>query len=152
MQNILDIKIKLEDQSKQEFSTARAALDEEEERLSALYDRKRTYEEREKSLLKGILNIRDIDENKTAILCMENFIIDQRERVELAERRLERAREKMTEAMKERKTHESLKEKAFEQFLLEEKRQEGKEIDELTSYTYGQRRKGGNRDGVPAGI
>ncbi len=151
MQNILDIKIKLEDQSKQEFSAARAALDEEEERLSALFDRKRTYEEREKSLLEGTLNIREIDENKTAILCMENFIIDQRERVELAERNLEKAREKMTGAMKERKTHESLKEKAFEQFLTEEKRQEGKEIDELTSYTYGQRRKGGNRDGAPAG-
>ncbi len=39
----------------------------------------------------------------------------------------------------ERKTHEKLKEKAFEEFLMEEKRQESKEIDQLTSYTYGQR-------------
>ena len=41
----------------------------------------------------------------------------------------------------ERKTHETLKEKAFQQFLEDEKRQEGKETDELTSYTYGQRKK-----------
>ena len=43
----------------------------------------------------------------------------------------------------ERKTHETLKEKDFDAFLMEEKRQEGKEIDELTSYTYGQRRSAG---------
>ena len=40
-----------------------------------------------------------------------------------------------------RKTHETLKEKAFQQFLADEKKQEGKEVDELTSYTYGQRKK-----------
>ena len=45
----------------------------------------------------------------------------------------------MTGFMQERKTHEKLKEKAFEQFLQEEKQRESKEIDELTSYTYGQR-------------
>ena len=46
----------------------------------------------------------------------------------------------------ERKTHEALRDKAFEQFLEEEKKNEGKEVDELTSYTYGQRaRKEGNR-------
>ena len=50
-------------------------------------------------------------------------------------------RSRLTEVMKERKTHETLKEKAFQQFLADEKRQEGKEVDELTSYTYGQRRK-----------
>ena len=41
----------------------------------------------------------------------------------------------------ERKTHETLKEKAFQQFLLDLKREESKEVDELTSYTYGQRKR-----------
>ena len=40
----------------------------------------------------------------------------------------------------ERKTHETLRDKAFQEFLMEEKKQESKEIDQLTSYTYGQRR------------
>ena len=62
-------------------------------------------------------------------------------RITIAERNLEQARLRLTEVMKERKTHETLKEKAFQQFLADEKRQEGKEVDELTSYTYGQRRK-----------
>ena len=39
----------------------------------------------------------------------------------------------------ERRTHEILRENAFEEFLLEEKAAESKEIDQLTSYTYGQK-------------
>lgn len=139
MQSILDIKLKMETQAKQEFSAARAALDEEEARLARLYDRKREYEREAERLRSGTLNIRNMEENKTAILCMENFIIDQRVCVKEAENVLEQARMKLAEVMMERKTHESLKEKAFSEFLKEENRREGKEVDELTSYTYGQK-------------
>lgn len=142
MQSILNIKLKMETQAKQEFSAARAALDEEEERLQALYDRKSGYEERAQQLLSGTLKLREIWENKAAIRCMEDFIEHQQINVNMAEENLERARERLTEVRMERKTHETLKEKAFEAFLLEEKRQESKEIDQLTSYTYGQRRSG----------
>ena len=45
----------------------------------------------------------------------------------------------LEEAMKERKIHEKLRENAFEEFVTEEKRSEGKEVDELTSYVYSQR-------------
>jgi flagellar FliJ protein len=38
--------------------------------------------------------------------------------------------------MIERKTHEKLREKAFEQFKEELKQVESKEIDELVSFTY----------------
>ena len=41
----------------------------------------------------------------------------------------------------ERKTHEKLREKAFEQFKEELKQGESKEIDELVSFTYGKRRR-----------
>ena len=42
--------------------------------------------------------------------------------------------------MQERKTHEKLKEKEFEQFLLDEAASESKEIDELVSYRHGQKK------------
>lgn len=141
MQSILNIKLKMETQAKQEFSAARAALDEEEERLRALFARKAGYEEEAEGLLAGILDLRAIEENKMAVVCMDNYIAEQRVQVAKAERNLERARERLTEVMMERKTHETLKEKAFQQFLMDEKRQESKEIDELTSYTYGQKRR-----------
>lgn len=141
MQSILNIKLKMETQAKQEFSFARAVLDEEEERLGRLYDRKSGYEREAELLLSGTLNLRAIGENRAAVRCMERYISEQKVRITIAERNLEQARLRLTEVMKERKTHETLKEKAFQQFLADEKRQEGKEVDELTSYTYGQRRK-----------
>lgn len=139
MQSILDIKLKMETQAKQEFAVARAALDEEEAKLRKLFDRKKGYEREAERLRCGVLNFRDMQENRRAIRCMENFILDQQACVKEAERVLEQARVKMTDVMVERKTHETLKEKAFGEFLREENRREGKEIDELTSYTHGQK-------------
>lgn len=141
MQSILDIKLKMETQAKQEFAEARMNLDREEERLEALRERRENYERRAREQLMGALNCREMAENKEALLRMDEYIALQLLQVREAERKLEQAREKLAEVMKERKSHETLKEKAFEQFLLDEKKQEGKEVDELTSYTYGQRQK-----------
>lgn len=141
MQSILDIKLKMETQAKQEFAEARMKLDQEEERLAALRERRENYERRAREQLVGVLNCRDMAENKEALLRMDEYIARQLLQVREAEKRLEQAREKLAEVMKERKSHESLKEKAFEQFLLDEKKQEGKEVDELTSYVYGQRQR-----------
>lgn len=141
MQSILDIKEKLENQARQELASAQAALNEELERLEALKERKAGYEAEAAGLLSGTLEILDIEENKTAIIKMEDYILLQKERVRIAEKQVEKAREHLQEIMQERKMHEKLKEHAFEAFLEEEKKQEGKEVDELTSYTYGQKKK-----------
>ena len=141
MQSILDIKLKMETQARQEFAEARMRLDREEERLAALKERREGYERRARERLMGALNCRDMAENKEALLRMDEYIALQLLQIREAENKLEQAREKLAEVMIERKSHETLKEKAFEQFLLDEKRQESKEVDELTSYTYGQRQK-----------
>ncbi len=139
MQSILDIKLKMETQAKQEFAQAKLALDKEEETMERLKDRKREYEEEARALLNGKLDVLEIAANKEAIIRMEEYIADQYLRVEKAKQLLEAARMRLTEVMQERKVHETLKEKAFEEFLMEEKQAESKEIDQLTSYTYGQK-------------
>jgi len=144
LQSVLDIKLKMETQAKQEFSTAKILLDEENHKLAGLYERKAGYEEEARERLSGALKVREIEEARNAILTMEDYIVRQKEQVVLAQRRLDDAREKLTEVMKERKTHETLREKAFEEFLQEENRQESKSIDELTSYKYGQKRQENN--------
>lgn len=149
MQSILDIKLKMETQAKQEFSSARGVLDGEEAKLKSLEDRKTAYEKKAEDLLEGTLNLREIEENKTAILCMEDKIAGQQVQVRKAEDKLEKARLALTAVMMERKTHETLKDKAFEQFLMDEKKQESKEVDELTSYTYGQRRSQQSEEEIP---
>lgn len=139
MQSILDIKLKMETQAKQEFAQAKNALDREEECLKMLCNRKREYEEKAKSLLKGKLDLQEIHSNNEAILLMDDRIKEQEKRVLRAVQFLEKARQKLQEVMQERKVQETLKEKAFEAFLQEEKQQESIEIDQLTSYKYGQK-------------
>jgi len=148
MQSILDIKLKMETQAKQEFAQAKLILDREEEKLEALYARKREYEERAKDLLNGKLDLQEISDNNVAILRTDEFIAEQKKRVSKAEQLLEKARVKLQEVMRERKVQETLKEKAFEAFLQEEKQQESKEIDQLTSYKYGQKLQIAEKSGV----
>ncbi len=142
LQSILDIKIKMETQAKQEFGAARNALSAEQEILEEFCQRKEFYEQNAAQLLTGALRVREIEENQNAILHMEQNIRMQRERVRVAEEKVEAAREHLAEIARDIKTHEALKEKAFEEYILEENRAESKAVDELTSYTYGKRKAG----------
>lgn len=140
MQSILDIKQKMEEQAKMEFAAARMRLNEEEEKLQYLIERKENYEQQGRELLKDSLHVRSIMENTDAIARMKEFVEQQQLVVRKAEKQLDVARERLKEAMQESKTHEKLKEKAFEAFVREENAKEAKEVDELTSYTYGQKK------------
>ena len=139
MQGILDIKIKLETQARQEFAQAKLVLDKEEEKLLFLQELLHRYEEEAAGLLQGKLDVQEIVANKEAIMHTQICIEEQMLQVEEARTKMEDARERLTNVMQERKVHETLKDKAFEEFLVEEKQQESKEIDELTSYIYGQK-------------
>ncbi|MEY8266209.1 flagellar export protein FliJ [Lachnospiraceae bacterium 64-25] len=139
MQSILDIKEKMEEQARMDFAAARMHLDEEEEKLQILNDRKAAYENKGRELRKDSLKVREILENREAITCMEEFIAFQMHQVELAEAHLEDARYKLQVARQESKTQEKLKEKAFDLFMREENAREAKEVDELTSYTHGRK-------------
>ncbi len=140
MQSILDIKEKMEEQAKNEFASARMHLDEEEEKLNILIKRKEGYEEQGRELQKSGLNVLDIISNRDAIARMQEFIEIQKKAVIAAQAKLEDARIRLQTAMQESKIQAKLKEKAFEEFMKEENAREFKEVDELTSYTYGQKK------------
>lgn len=140
MQNVLEIKNKLETEAKMQYAVARSKLTEEEEKLEAIRNRKRDYESEGVRLRMDSLNIREITENRNAISLMDEYIKNQLIQVRIAEKNLETISEKLQELRKDRKTHEKLREKAFDEFLKEQNALEGKEIDELTSYTYGRKK------------
>lgn len=138
MQNLLNIKEKLEAQAKNEYAQANMELAEEQEKLRQMHHHKLLLEEESRELRrKETLSIRDIEDNKLYIELMEDRMRAQELVIQAAQRKVEQKRKVMTELMQERKTHEILKERAFEQFLMEEKAEESKQIDQLTSYTYG---------------
>ena len=138
MQNILDIKLKLETQAKNEFAIANRELAEEEDKLNKLMERRTGYEMKLKEAYQQTLNIPYITETANAVEIMKYQINMQKINVMQAEKKVETARQKLQEAVQERKTHEKLKENAFEVFMQEVAAAESKEIDELVSYRHGQ--------------
>lgn len=140
MQNILNIKEKLETQAKNEFAEATARLNEEIEKLESLNKRKEGYEEEGRRMRLSAINVRDLNDNKYAVERMDELIANQEHQVERATRILDTAREKLKQAMQETKIQNILREKAFEEFKKELSAEESKEVDELTSYTYGQKK------------
>ena len=67
---------------------------------------------------------------------MKTLVRRQMMEVHKAEIALEQAQKALNDIMIERKTHEKLKEKAFEDFQKELQAGELKEIDELVSFTF----------------
>lgn len=139
MQNILEVKYKLEDQAKSRYGMAMMKLREEEEIQRQLYQRKDGYElqlsEWVSDTSKG-LNIRKIRQLEDAVETMKYKIALQKVAVNRAKHQVNLARMQLDEAMKERKTYEKLREKAFEEFKKEVESEERKEIDELVSFRF----------------
>ena len=85
MQNILDVKYKLETQAKTSFSIASANLNKEEEKLAKLNLRKLSYEEEARELVKDRLNFQAIKVNRAAIENMKGAIRSQTLAVHIAQ-------------------------------------------------------------------
>ncbi|MFP3154094.1 flagellar export protein FliJ [Lachnospiraceae bacterium ZAX-1] len=136
MQNILNVKYKLETQAKTAYAIAAAKRAEEEEILAQLNKRKAFYEQQAVALVSGRINIRDIKSCRVATETMKGFIRSQLMAVHLAERNLESARVHLNDVMIDRKTHEILREKAFEVFKKEIQDEENKAIDELVCFVH----------------
>lgn len=136
MQNILDVKLKLEDQAKSAYAAANAALEVEKEKQRLLEGRKEGYEEQLTSIMHAALSVKEICRLENAVEVMKYRIQEQMVMVKNAELQLKKTQKILQDAMVERKTYEKLRENAFEEFKQEINAQEKKEVDELVSYTF----------------
>jgi flagellar FliJ protein len=136
MQNVLVLKQKLEEQEKIAYTLAANALKEEQNKLQELIVRRASYEKQLSDLMHGILDLKKISRCRNSIDAMRSLIREQLINVQKAEKALDEERKRLDSVMKDRKTHEKLREHAFERFKEELKAEEIKEIDELTSYTH----------------
>ncbi len=136
MQNILDIKYKLEESAKQEYADAVRILAIEEERLNQLQKRKYGYYLDYNNAIKGRLDFVQIDECGNAMDIMDEMIATQNLVVKEKSKDVEKARNKLNTVMQERKMHEKLKENKFEEFKQEINAAEAKETDQVVSYQF----------------
>ncbi len=136
MQNILELKKKIEEQEKANFGMATARYNEEQQKLRDIMIKQAGYERQLRELTVGDIDIKEIKTCKSAIASMKVALRAQMIEVSKAQKAMENARKKLNAVMMERKMHEKLREHAFEEFLDEIDREESKITDELVSYTY----------------
>ena len=136
LQNILNMKEKLEEQAKNEYSQANMRLHEAEDEEERLRKREQDAEEDLRQVLAESLDVMEIKKKEDAVEILKVYVKEQHLVVIKCARDVEIAREKLNEAMKERKTFEKLREHAFEDFVKEQNLAEQKEVDELISYRH----------------
>jgi flagellar FliJ protein len=101
-----------------------------------MFAHKKELEDAYREMAMGSIKVRELADAKNAIEFQRKAIKAQLVDVKVANKNLETARIRLNEVMKDRKTHEKLRENAFEEFLQELSAEEKKEIDELVSYKY----------------
>ena len=142
MQSVLNIKQQTENQTKMEFALAQNELNQQLDILDEYVKRKERYlKEAEELRNEDSLKLQDILDNQYATAQMDVMIKQQSMVVKQYEERVEKVRVKLTRNVQERKMQESLRERAFAEFLEELKQEEAKENDQRSSFTYAQRQK-----------
>lgn len=136
MQNILDIKNKLETQERTAFAIEMQKLRTEEERLERIREEIRYYEDIIRGQNDEHINILEWKRCNQALEYKKDEEKMQIQHIKLAEKNVDIARGRLNRVMIERKTQEVLKDKAFEEFVRELNESEKKEVDELVSFTY----------------
>ncbi len=136
MENLLQMKQKLEDQAKIAYGNARQTLNKEEQKLEELNFKKSSYEENLRQLRSSRLDLIKIKHGEDALEIMKLYIKQQIIIVNSAMQRLETARARLNNTMVERKIQDKLKENAFDVYRKEYDAQEQKEVDELNSFRF----------------
>ena len=145
MQSVLNIKQQTENQTKMEFAMAQAELNQQLDILEEYISRKAAYiKEAEELRNEDSLKLQEILDNQYATAQMDVMIKHQSMVVEQYQQRVEKVSVKLTRNIQERKMQETLRDRAFAEFVEEQKQEEAKENDQRTSFTYGQRQKEDN--------
>ena len=108
MQNILNIKMRLETQAKTEFSQASARLDEEEDKLRSLILRRRTYEDELKNASNDKLDINKLKQYNNYIAVIKELMEKQALQVRVAQKNLDKARENLINQCRKEKSMKNL--------------------------------------------
>jgi flagellar FliJ protein len=135
LQSVLNLRKQKEDSIKNELANAMKKLEAEKRKLSELEtmleDTVREFNEKTKKT-----TVHKLIEFNEYLSLLNSRIKEQKENVNNAVQYVDKVREELVKAVKERKILEKLRERQFEEFLLEQKKLEQKTNDEIVSYNY----------------
>lgn len=134
LQKLLDYKISIEEQKKNELSLANKRLAEEKEKLQVLLNKQKAMNNSfQEKTSKGI----EVNELKLLVNYIDYYkrsIKSQRLNIKMAEDYLESCRAELIKASQEKKMMEKLKEIDYGKYLYSEQKKEEKLVDDLVSF------------------
>ncbi len=136
LESLLNIKEKFEQQAKIAFGEEVAKLTLEENKLKELYNSKAEALNTQRESFSGTIDIMTFDLYNNYISQLDILIYEQTNAVELQKIEVEKAKQKLADALKERKTLEKLEEKQLEIFKKESQLKEDKLMDEIVTYKF----------------
>jgi flagellar FliJ protein len=140
LQQFLNVKEQIEDQKEIEYGQAIRRLEEEKEKKRRLEQKKENEINAFRKSLQDMIKPPDLRRYNNTIEHIKKKIVEQEKRIEAAQIYAEQKRLELVEAMKERKAMDKVKENAFEAYTRDEMLAEQKQIDELVSYKYTERK------------
>ena len=136
LQSYLSLKSKIEDQKRNEFGKAVAALELEKQRLIQLERERDLCIEEFRVKVEKYVDMRNLNQFNLFLERQKDLIKKQHAAIARAEAYVRQKRMELVEAMKDRKILDKLRENEFEEYLDEEKKNEQKVLDDLVSYKY----------------
>ena len=135
LQSVLNLRKQKEDNIKNELGIAIQRLEQEKRSLSELENTLdatvREFNEKTRKT-----TVHELIEYNEYLSLLNSRIKSQKDNVNNAAQYVDKVREELVKAVKDRKILEKLKERHYEEFLLEQKKLEQKTNDEIVSYNY----------------
>jgi flagellar FliJ protein len=136
LQNVLNIKEKIEEQRKIELGNANQYLQQQKKLLQLFVIEKDKYiSEFHKKNGKSV-KAKDLATLNISIKYFRDKIVEQNNNVISAEEKVNLKREELKQAVVDKKTYEKLREKSYLNYMEELKVEENKIVDEIVSYKY----------------
>ncbi|MDR1689577.1 MAG: flagellar export protein FliJ [Clostridiales bacterium] len=135
----LSVKEKVEDQKKIAYGKALKQLEEEKRKKREMINERENAINSFKEKLQKRISAADTQMHNNFLAYIKEAISKQEKVIKAAENEAEKKRLELVEAMKERKTLEKLKERDYEEYVIESKKEEEKITDGVVSYKYSNR-------------
>ena len=135
-ETILNLKIRMEDMKNAELKLALERLENEKNKLKKLVSEKEVEEENIKEKQKEKFTADDLRFFNNYISSLNRKIEYQATIVKKEEKNVEKVREELIKASKEKKMFEKLKEKKYEEYMHEYYAQEQQVVDNIVSFKY----------------
>jgi len=136
LQSYLGVKEQMENLKKNEYGVALRKLEEERQRKRRLEQELSENVDDLKKTLYTLITPVEIRRYNNRIQVLQNWIVEQDERIKAAEAFAEKKRLELVETMKERKSLETVKENSYDEYLKDEQRSEQAVVDGIVSYRY----------------